>query len=139
MTVTTPEDTVRDYFAKMSAGDVGGAFALLAPDVSYRVMGTTPISVEAHGVPELLEKIIRPFVGRLQGNTVELIPDEYLPSGERVVVLAHSAATGKSGKPYENEYAMVFTVRDGLIASLREYLDTALVETAVFDRVIVDR
>ena len=76
-------------------------------------MGTTPISVEAHGVTELLEKIIRPFIGRLQGNKLELIPDEFLPSGDRVVVLAHSVATGSSGKPYENQYAMIFTVRDG--------------------------
>ena len=139
MTDLSPEETVRTYFGRMAAGDAGGAFALLAPNVSYRVMGTTPISVEAHGVGELLEKIIRPFVGRLQGQKLELIPDEFLPSGDRVVVLAHSVATGASGKPYENEYAMVFTVEDELITSLREYLDTALVETAVFDRVLAER
>ena len=136
MTVSSPEETVRDYFAKMAAGNTGGAFGLFTPDVSYRVMGTTPISVEAHGVTELLEKIIRPIIGRMQGNKLELIPDEFLPSGDRVVVLAHSVATGSSGKPYENQYAMIFTVRDGRISALREYLDTALLETAVFDRVL---
>ena len=136
MTVSSPEETVRDYFAKMAAGDTRGAFGLFTPDVSYRVMGTTPISVEAHGVGELLEKIIRPFIGRLQGNKLELIPDEFLASGDRVVVLAHSLATGVSGKPYKNEYSMIFTVREGRISGLREYLDTALLETAVFDRVL---
>jgi len=136
MTGPSPEEIVRDYFVKMAAADAGGAFGLLAPDVCYRVMGTTPISVEAHGVAELLEKIIRPFIGRLQGNRLELVPDEFLPSGDRVVVLAHSVATGASGKPYENQYAMIFTVREGRISELREYLDTALLETAVFGRVL---
>jgi len=31
---------------------------------------------------------------------------------------------------------MIFTVREGRISGLREYLDTALLETAVFDRVL---
>ena len=134
----TAEDTVRDYYARMGAGDTKGAFALFAPDVRYRLMGTTPISGESVGVSEFLAKIIRPFVGRLEGGQIEVIPDTFIASGSHVVVLAHSRATSVTGAAYNNEYAMVFTVQDGLIASVREYLDTALVETAVFGREIRD-
>jgi ketosteroid isomerase-like protein len=116
----------------MGSGDAKGAFALLAPDVRYRVMGTTPISGEAVGMGEFVAKTLRPFVSRLQDGKIEVVPDEFVASGDRVVVLAHSIATAVTGAAYNNEYAMVFGVRDGLIATVREYLDTALVETAVF-------
>ena len=128
----TPEDTVRDYFARMGAGDARGAFALLASDVRYRVMGSTPISGEAVGMDDFMAKTLRPFVSRLEGGKIELVPDEFIASGASVVVLAHSIATSVTGAAYNNEYAMVFTVRDGLISAIREYLDTALVESALF-------
>ncbi|MEO6043435.1 MAG: hypothetical protein ABIQ47_05890 [Tepidiformaceae bacterium] len=65
---------------------------------------------------------------------IDLVPDDFIASGSRVVVLAHSIATSVTGADYNNDYAMLFEVRDGLIASVREYLDTALVETAVFGK-----
>lgn len=130
-------DVVREYFSKLGAGDARGAFALLATPFSYRVMGTTPISGESHDMKELVEKTLRPFTSRLEGGQIQLSPDEFIASGENVVVLAHSKATATSGLPYDNEYAFLFRVRDGQIAEIREYLDTALVETAVFGKQLV--
>lgn len=130
----TPESVVRAYFANLAAGNARAAFALLASDVSYRLMGTTPISGESHGLSGFIEHTLKPFTSRLEGGAIQLVPDEFLPGGDAVVVLAHSIARGTTGLPYENEYAMVFRVRDGLITAVREYLDTALVETALFGR-----
>ena len=54
-----------------------------------------------------------------------------MADGERAVVLSRGTARTKAGKDYNNTYAQVFTVRDGKIVSVREYMDTALVD-AVF-------
>ena len=132
------EAVVRSYFEKMGGGDARGAFGLLATPFSYRVMGTTPISHDCHDMAELGEKILRPFTSRLEGGRISLTADEYISSGDRVAVLARSKAVGNSGLPYNNEYVFIFRVTDGKIAEIREYLDTALVETAVFGKSLVD-
>lgn len=131
------EEVVREYFERLGRGDARGAFGLLSDPFSYRVMGSTPISGESRGMKELVEKTLRPFTSRLEGGAIELIPDEFIVAGENVVVLAHSKGTCTSGLPYNNEYAFLFRVRGGRISEIREYLDTALVETAVFGKQLV--
>ncbi|MGE5596320.1 MAG: nuclear transport factor 2 family protein [Hyphomicrobiales bacterium] len=132
------EEVVRSYFERMGAGDARGAFGLFASPFSYRVMGTTPISHVSHTMAELVENTLRPFTSRLVDSRIEIIPDEYIVDGNAVVVLAHSKSVAVTGMPYENEYAMVFRVEDGKITAICEYLDTALVETAVFGKKLVD-
>lgn len=45
--------------------------------------------------------------------------------GERddVAAEARSHATTKTGKVYQNEYFILFTIRDGKISKVREYTD----------------
>jgi uncharacterized protein len=43
--------------------------------------------------------------------------------GDSVAAEAQSRATTQSGKTYANEYAFIFKIRDGKIASVREYTD----------------
>ena len=45
--------------------------------------------------------------------------------GERVALEAESHGTHKSGKKYNNHYHFLFRIRDGKIAEIREYADTA--------------
>jgi ketosteroid isomerase-like protein len=132
------KEIVRDYFAKMNAGQARAAFALLAPDVRYRVIGSTPISAPTTGVDELVRDTLRRFGSRLEGGRLDLTVDELIAEGDAVVALAHSQGRGISGLPYENTYAMVCRVRDGFITAVTEFLDTALVETAIFDKKLID-
>ena len=39
----------------------------------------------------------------------------------------------RTGDPYENHYLGLFTIRDGRIASIREYLASAAAAHALFD------
>ncbi len=63
--------------------------------------------------------------------------DEYRPhqiaEGELVVVQSTGQATTTSGRAYNNTYCQVFTIRDGKIGAVTEYMDTALVND-VFGR-----
>ena len=43
---------------------------------------------------------------------------------------------GRTGREYDNRYVFVFRFEKGKITSVTEYLDTALVETALFGKKI---
>jgi ketosteroid isomerase-like protein len=116
----TAKDTVQTYFDKLAAGDARGAFALFEENATYRLIGSTP------------------FTSRLVDQKIDLVADELIAEGDTVVALAHSKAVALTGLPYENEYAIVFRVKGGRITSLTEYLDTALVETAIFGKKLLD-
>jgi hypothetical protein len=129
------KDIVRDYFAKLKAGDARAAFAHLAPDCEYNVMGTTALSGPTRGVREFIDHTIKPLGALLDGG-IEMILDEVVGEGDTVVALARSKAMALTGIPYANTYAIVFRFQDGKVASVAEFLDTALVETAIYGKKI---
>ena len=56
---------------------------------------------------------------------------DYIAQGDKVVVLGHERQRVKAtGLTVENDFAMVFTIRDGKIARFRNYEDTAAVAAA---------
>jgi hypothetical protein len=56
--------------------------------------------------------------------------------GERVALEAESHATLRNGAKYQNSYHFLFVIRDGRVAALKEYNDTAH-STAVWGPVFV--
>jgi len=130
------ERLVRDYFDRMGSGDARGALALLADEATYEVMGTTPISGPATGRREIIDNVFVPFTSRLENGRIRLTIDEVIAQGDRAAVIAHSEATGTTGLPYNNKYVFIFRTSADRILSLQEYLDTALVETAIYGKTI---
>ena len=55
--------------------------------------------------------------------------------GERVVVEFEGDAVTCEGKPYCNQYCMVFTVRDGKIKQVNEYFCTKLADEVLYPAV----
>jgi hypothetical protein len=62
---------------------------------------------------------------------VEII--ELIAEGDKVVARAQGTVKGLYG-PYNNTYCYVFTVRGGQIVEDIEYLDTLLIERALYGR-----
>jgi ketosteroid isomerase-like protein len=50
---------------------------------------------------------------------------EMTAEADRVAVLAESRGTHSTGREYNNHYHFLFRIRDGEIAEIREYADTA--------------
>ncbi len=55
-----------------------------------------------------------------------------LADGDHVVVEERMKARLANGRHYDNGYCFIFTVRDGAIAQVREYMDTAKGQRQVF-------
>ncbi len=127
---------VQQWFDHIAAGDAAQAFALFADDIVYELKGTTPVSGTYRGLDQIVNDFFTPWRKQIDGDLVVHV-DELIGEGERVVALGHGEAKTVHGLRYDNDYAFVFTVRNGRIHEVVEFLDTALVETAAYGKRLV--
>ncbi|MEU7819074.1 nuclear transport factor 2 family protein [Pseudonocardia sp. NPDC049154] len=121
---------VTEFMEVFSSGDVNGILGSLTDDATWWVAGNIPgISgtKDKAGFGEMLGGIAE---GTKTG-AITLTPLAFTAEGERVAVETESYAELKNGRVYNNLYHFVFTVRDGKISSVKEFLDTEHT-TAVF-------
>ena len=130
------KEIVQQWFDCIARDDAAGATALFAEDIVYHLKGSTPVSGSYHGMKSIVNDFFTPWRKQIDGKLVVTV-DELIGEGERVVALGRGAALTIHGLPYNNEYAFVFRVRNGLITEVSEYLDTVLVETAAYGRRLV--
>jgi ketosteroid isomerase-like protein len=126
-------ETVQQWFDLIAQGDAASAFALFTDDVRYVLKGTTPVSGTYRGLKQIVEDFFTPWRKQIVGD-ISLTVDELIGDGACVVALARGKAKTIFDRPYDNDYAFVFRLRDGKISEVIEYLDTALVETAAYGR-----
>ena len=58
--MTTPTDTIRDFYAKLAAGDVPGALGLMAPDIEWTTMWH--YQVDGLGPQKVAEGLLKPMM-----------------------------------------------------------------------------
>jgi ketosteroid isomerase-like protein len=121
---------VLKFFELSAAGDMDACFGLLADDVTWTNIGSTRFSGTYAGKDAVLNDLVGPLFGLLKNGMASTI-DRVISEGDTAVVLQRGQAETHEGKAYNNDYAQVFTVRDGRIVAVKEYMDTALVD-AVF-------
>ena len=129
MTDNAAAAVVLKFFELSAAGDMNACFALLADDVTWTNIGTTRFSGTYSGKEAVLNDLVGPLFALLKDGIASTI-DRVISEGDTVVVLHRGQSETHDGKAYNNDYAQVFTVRDGRIAAVKEYLDTALVDAA---------
>ncbi|MEO1079119.1 MAG: nuclear transport factor 2 family protein [Pseudomonadota bacterium] len=122
--------TVERWLELAGSGDLNGAMALFAEDAVWSNIGSTRFSGDFVGVQGIMKELIGPLFAELEAGIASDL-EAIVADGDRAVVLSRGKARTLAGKDYNNTYAQVFTVRDGRIAGVREYMDTALVD-AVF-------
>jgi ketosteroid isomerase-like protein len=135
MATQNSKAVIQGFFDHLAKGDLATASALMAPDMVYTLIGSGDLSGTFHGMEEIAAKLFGPLQERLEAP-IRLTLKELIGEGNRVAALATGEAQGRFG-PYNNTYCFVFTVKDGHIATLDEYLDTVLVETALYGRKLV--
>jgi ketosteroid isomerase-like protein len=58
-------------------------------------------------------------------------PREFVAQADKVVAIGHYRAVSKpSGKSFESDFVMVFTLRDGRVARFQEFTDSAGINAA---------
>ncbi|WP_028066358.1 nuclear transport factor 2 family protein [Solirubrobacter soli] len=122
----TNRETIERYVEALQRGDdIAGFFAAHA---TWTLAGRLPLS----GTWEGRDAIMNDFFGRarslLDEPRVEVT--SLTAEGDRVALEWTSRARLTDGEPYENRCAALFTLADGRITTVREYMDTDYALTA---------
>ena len=125
MSDKTNADVVQQSHAAFGQGDIPALLSLLTEDVEWSLPGPSviPWAGTRHGHEGVTEFF------SLLGETLEFEqfePRRYVAQGDTVVVLGHERSLVKpTGRGFEQEWAHVYTLRDGKIATGLFIEDTA--------------
>ena len=121
---------VQNLFEAFGRGDIPALLGTLSADVDWQIFG--PDSVPYFG-PHRGHDGVTDFFVKV-GSNVEfefLVPREFIAQGDKVVVLGDERGRVKSTRrEFENQWAMVFTLKEGKITRFRSYEDTSAVAGA---------
>lgn len=115
-------EIVRDIYRRFSDGDLEGFLALCAPDIEWVVNGPSELEKcrafsGVDGVREFLEILNQTW------HFTSFKPREFINGGDRIVVLGEETGTDRrSGEVFENRWAHVFTIRNRVVVTFREFL-----------------
>jgi ketosteroid isomerase-like protein len=118
-------DVVQQAYAAFGRGDIPALLSLLTDDVEWSLYGPSviPWAGTRHGHEGVAEFF------SLIGETLEFEqfePREFVAQGDTVVVLGYERSLVKpTGHTFEQEWAHVYTLRNGKIAKGRFIEDTA--------------
>ncbi len=112
----------------MNRGDVAALVDAYADDGYVWTMGNTLASgkYDKQQISEFAGGIYDAFPA---GITFEVLT--MTAEADRVAVEATSTGEHVSGVPYCNRYHFLFTLRDGKLASLKEYMDTEMLTDVI--------
>jgi ketosteroid isomerase-like protein/nitrite reductase/ring-hydroxylating ferredoxin subunit len=117
----TNKSIVMRFLAEFSSGAVDSTMAMMTDDATWWVAGTMPISgtYDKPAFTRLLSGVLETCTG-----PIKITPKGLVAEGGQVAVEAESYTQTRSGRTYNNLYHFLFTIRDGKIAGVKEYLDT---------------
>ncbi len=127
-------ELVKGFFAAFGRGDLDSVIGAHAEEVDSqapvtRTQCALPWAGRRHGREE-----VRDYFGQIV-QTVRPEPFEdvvFTASGDRVVVEGHNKGTVLgTGKAYEHDWVMIFTIEDSQIVRFRMYYDPADIEMAL--------
>jgi uncharacterized protein len=133
----TREDNVQlvqQLFEAFSRGDIGSVLAALTEDVDWQ----GPVSQHAGSLPwagrrrgrEQVADYFRQLAAASRFHPMQDVV--FTAAGDRVVAEGRNRNTARAtGRSYEHEWVMIFTIRDGKIARFRHYYDPADITAAL--------
>ncbi len=116
---------VREALRPFEDGDSGPFFDLIAEDVKWTVIGTTPASGVYRSKQEMFDRSIEPLMDRLEDGLKTKFVD-MVGEGDKVFLRFEASGVAKTGMPYDQAFCWAMVMRDGRIVEIVDYLDTDL-------------
>jgi len=120
------------YVAAVQAGDEHAIRDLFAPDATWTLAGELPISGVWKGRAAIIDEFLATAMSHYEPGSISLEITGMIAEHDRVVIQWTSRARTRDGRPYENGCIGVFTIRDGRIQYVREYMDTLYAHEVAF-------
>ncbi len=115
---------IERYVAAVQVRDADAIRDCFAEDATWWLGGELPLSGTWRGRDAILSDFLGSIPRLYQTETISLEITSLIAEGETVALEWTSRALTAAGEDYENRCAGVFTVRDGRIVAVREYMDT---------------
>lgn len=121
-------EMIGELFDAFSRGDIASVLGSLTDDVDWQ----GPVSGQPGSLPwagrrrgrEQVADYFRVFAANSEWHPME--ETTFTASGDRVVVEGRNRNRARvTGRPYEHQWVMVFTISDGQISRFRHYYDPA--------------
>jgi ketosteroid isomerase-like protein len=128
MGIAENKQIVLDFYAAGARGDMEACFALLADDITWTNIGNTRFSGTYVGKQTLAEELLGPLFGQLKAGISSQI-ERLTAEGDVVVAQTSGTAETLDGTPYNNSYCQVIRIGDGKFKEVKEYMDTALIDS----------
>jgi ketosteroid isomerase-like protein len=123
--MTTPVETVQDFYAAIAAGDTERMVALMSPDIEW--ISVVDFHVQDRGPEEVMKKVFAPLMQ--EWESFSPAPSEFHAQGSTVVSLGRFACVHRAThKRADLPYAHVWDIQDGKIERHRQYIDTLALE-----------
>lgn len=120
---------VRDFLARFKNAAVADLLGAMSEDATWWIIGKPHLFSGAGTKSKAdMERIWgNPF--RQMQNGLDMTVIGMVAEGDKVAAEVRSHADLSDGRVYENQYHMLFTVREGEIVEVKEYADTLLITT----------
>ena len=122
---------VQEAYAAFGRGDAQGILDRLTDDVIWKgVYGAAayvPTSGERRG-KAAVATFFKQVAETLKFSQFD--PKEFVANGNKVVALGHYRATTSTGKSFESDFSMVFTLTNGKVSHFQEFTDSAAINAA---------
>jgi ketosteroid isomerase-like protein len=130
MGATENRKLMESIFARVAAGDRSALVDALADDVTMRVTGQYSWSRTFTGKATLLRELYG-YLNTLLAEGRRTIPLRFIADDDHVVVEARGDMKTKAGVRYDNEYCLIYRLKDGRIVEIRVYCDSMLTEAVL--------
>jgi uncharacterized protein len=131
---TSPDSktVLERYVAAVQADNEQAIRDAFADDAVWQLDGDLPISGIWRGRDTILNDFLGTAMSYYKPGSVSLEITSLLADGDLVAMEWTSRAHTHAGEPYENHCIGVFTVREGKIERVHEYMDTLYAYRTVF-------
>jgi hypothetical protein len=125
---------LRQYVVALQAQDEHMISRFFAEDATWTLRGgDLPISGTWSGRDRIMSEFFAVAMANYQPGSITIEVTAITAEDDRVVLQWTSRALTANGRPYENGCIGVFTMRDGKIQEVREYMDTLYLRDAISD------
>lgn len=124
---------VQRYAAAAAAGDEQTVRELFAPAATWTLAGgDLPIAGTWEGREAIVDEFLATALSYYAPGSISIEVTGMVAEGNRVVMQWTSRARTRTGQAYENGCIGVFTIEDGRIQDVREYMDTLYARNVAF-------
>ena len=119
------KELLRRIYAALADGDSRPFLESLADDFRWVITGSNRWSRTYEGKHAVMTELVAVLRSKLEGR-MRVSAERLIAEGDHVVVQARGHNVTRTGVPYENSYCNIFTLRDGKIVEMVEYMDSDL-------------